>query len=575
MFVDEIRNSLLGVLEDIGAFSVSEIQLEHPADFKNGDYSSNIALMLAKKEKKSPKELAEEIKTKWQEIGLPDCIEKIAVAGPGFINIWLKIDILGKQLVEVLKQGEKFGEGEGNESKTVVVDYSAPNIAKPFGIGHLRSTNIGQALLNIYKFLGHKTIGDNHLGDWGTQFGKLIYQIIAKGEADKVKRGELSIGDLERLYVEFHKEAENKPEMEEEARRWFKKLEEGDVEAKQIWQACVDISLKEFNRVYELLEVKIDHTYGESFYLDKMNAVLDDCRSKGLLKESQGAQVIELPGTELPAMLIKSDGATTYLLRDLATVKFRKETWHPDLYIYEVGADQSLHFAQVFKICELLDYAKLSQFVHVPHGLIRWATGKFSTRQGMTIHLEEILDEAVVRAEKLCESSGVAKQLDPKEKEVVATAIGIGAVKYNDLKQNPRTDIIFDWDAMLTLSGNSGPYLQYTFARTQSVLAKSSNGGKIDHTTLQLDQISSDEERALLRTLYKFPEAIAESAKTFSPNLIANFLFDISQKFNLFYDKQRIIGSATEQFRLILTDATGQILKNGLTLLGIQTLEKM
>lgn len=572
MFAEEIKKSLAGILPE------AEIPLEHPAGLAHGDYSTNVALVLAKKEGKNPKEAAEELVKKWQKVGLPDFVNKVEVAGPGFINIWLNFDAFITGLVEVLKEGDKYGSSICGQGKTIVIDYSSPNIAKPFGIGHLRSTNIGQAIYNLYHFLGWKTIGDNHLGDWGTQFGKLIFQILRYKDIKALSK--LTIEELEKLYVEFHKEAETKPELEEEARKWFKKLEEGDPEAKRIWLACVDISLKEFDRIYQLLNIKIDYAYGESFYLEKMAGVLQECEAKGLLEKSQGAKVVEIPGIKLPAMLVKSDGATTYFLRDLAAIKYRTETFSPSLIVYEVGADQTLHFQQLFNVAVQLGYGQLNQFVHISHGLIRWPTGKFSTREGKTIHLEKVLSEAIERAEKLCETAGVAKEMSAKERRQVAKSIGIGAIKYNDLKQNPRTDIVFDWDQILSLSGNSGPYLQYTYARTQSVLKKSeirSAGWRTKpeiNSNFQFSNLSN-EESILLRTIYRFPEVAVEAAKTFSPNLLCNFLFDLSQKFNLFYDKKRILGNENESFRLLLTAAVGQILKNGLQLLGIEALERM
>lgn len=585
MFAEEIKKSLISVLKDLGiSVSENEIVLEHPVLLTNGDYSINSSRFRLKDQ--SPIELAKKVIAKWNDLGLPNCVEKVEAAGPGFINIWLNFNTFSKEIIEVLKQGDEFGRSDWGDDKTIVVDYSAPNIAKPFGIGHLRSTNIGQAIYNLYKFGGWKTIGDNHLGDWGTQFGKLIYQIQAKIKGSPVKSSNilshpliknLTIEDLEKLYVEFHKEAETNPELEEEARKWFRKLEEGDSEAREIWQTCVDISLKEFERVYDLLGVKIDFAYGESFYQDKMDEVLEDCRRKGILKESQGAQVVEVPGMELPAMLVKSDGATTYFLRDLATIKFRMKQWNPDLIVYEVGADQTLHFRQLFNVSTQLKYAKLNQFVHIAHGLIRWPSGKFSTRKGMTIHLEEVLDEAIKRAEELCKGVEVTKSRTSEEISKTAKKIGIGAIKYNDLKQNPRTDIIFDWDQILTLNGNSGPYLQYTYARTASVLAKKKYVISDKQYVINDETAKhfSEEEISILRTIYKFREIVENSAKQFSPNLLCNFLFDLAQKFNLFYDKERIIGSESEEFRLLLTAAVGQVLKNGLKLLGIEAPERM
>lgn len=567
MFSQKIQDSLAQVLAKLN-LPVEKILVEHPALLDHGDYSTNVALSCAKTLGKSPRVVAVEILKTWQEMGLPRFVEKAEIAGPGFLNIWLKIESLVRETETVLET--EYGRSRIGEGKTVVIDYSAPNIAKPFGIGHLRSTNIGQALYNIYKTLGWQTIGDNHLGDWGTQFGKLIY-MIRRCPKDQV----LTIAELEKLYVQFHKEAETKPEMEEEARALFKALEEGEREARAIWQKCIDLSLAEFNRIYDLLRVKIDFAYGESFYQDKMGEVLADAKEQGLLKESRGAQIVEIPGEEVPAMLIKSDGATTYLLRDLATIKFRKQIWQPDLYLYEVGVDQSLHFRQVFAVAAMLGYGTPEQFVHIAHGLIRWATGKFSTRKGLTIHLEEVLIEAIARARKLIATAGVAKDLPEAEKDRIARAIGIGGIKYNDLKQNPRTDIIFDWDQILTLSGNSGPYLQYTYARTQSVLRKASVNRESLTVNRQSNNNLTPEEIILLRTIYKYSEAILEASKTYSPNYICAYLYDLAQKFNLFYDKHKVIGSASESARLLLTAAVGQVLKNGLTLLGIEALARM
>jgi len=317
--------------------------------------------------------------------------EKIEIAPPGFINFWFTTEFLVGQAEKVanLKEmkEELFRYGKG---RTMVIDYSAPNIAKPFGIGHLRSTNIGQAIYNLYRFLGWKVIGDNHLGDWGTQFGKLIVAIKNWWKKDLK---ELTVAELEKLYVQFHQEAKKNEGLEDQARAWFKKLEEGDEEAKRIWQVCVEISLAEFKRIYQVLGVEIDEAYGESFYHYQgwMDKVLQDAQEKGFLKESQGAKVIQIPGFETPAMLVKSDGGTTYLLRDLATIKFRMEKWQPDKIVYEVGSEQKFHFQQIFAGAEMLGYIEKGKLVHLAHGLIRWPTGKFSTRQGKTIHLEEVL----------------------------------------------------------------------------------------------------------------------------------------------------------------------------------------
>lgn len=579
MIKDLIQKDFQKVLEKLKIRQ--KAVFEHPENPEFGDYSTNIALRIKKPEFTNPFDLANKIVNTWRSLGLPDWLGKVSVAPPGFINLWLKEDVLISQLSEVLRQKDGFGKQTLGKGKTVVVDYSSPNIAKPFGIGHLRSTIIGQALYNLYKFLGFKVVGDNHLGDWGTQFGKLI---VAIKKWTKKPVAKLTVAELEKLYVKFHAEAEKNPKLEDEARAWFKKLEEGDIETKKIWKACVDVSLKEFDRIYKLLEIKIDVIHGESFYQDKMDEVISEAKKKGIAKESQGALIIPLAGISAPLMLLKSDGATTYETRELATIKYRKKRWNPYLSIWEVGADQKFHFQQSFAAAEMLGYArlaedgksrqgKMSQFVHIPHGLIRWTHGKFSTRKGDTIHLEDVLDEAIKRAEKIISESETSRGFSKKEQKKVAEAVGVGAVVYFDLSHQPTTDIIFDWEKIFVLEGNSGPYLQYTYARCQSVLRKSQNNWKLETGNWKLEP----EELSILRTLYKFPEVVQSAAEAFSPNLLANFLFDLAQKYNLFYQKHPILKSAKviRELRLALTASTTQVLKNGLTLLGIKTLEKM
>jgi len=558
-------------------FSFAEIQVEHPVSAEHGDYATNVAMILAKTLKAKPFDIAQKIVNKLT-TQRPDFVEKIEAVPAGFINFWLSKEFLLNSLVQSIKLGEKYGSSRIGKGKTVVIDYSSPNIAKSFGIGHLRSTNIGQALYNIYKFLGWKTIGDNHLGDWGTQFGKLIVAILNHNKIEDLKKGKLTIDDLERLYVGFHQGAEKDPMLDGQAREWFKKLEGGNKTAREVWQACVDLSLKEFSRIYRLLGIKIDFTLGESFYEDKMAEVITEAREKGIVKESEGALVIEVPGIRAPVILLKSDGATMYHTRDLATIKYRIRTWKPDLYIYEVGADQTLYFQQLFAAATALGYGKPEQFVHIAHGLLRWKEGKFSTREGVTIHLEEVLGEGVQRAKKLAQKAGISKELTKESQEKIAYSVGIGAVKYNDLKQDPERDIVFDWDKILSLEGNSGPYLQYTYARAQSVLWKA--GKKpfglrpFKPEGLRINR----EEFAILRTIYKFPEVVLEAAKNFAPNLICNFLFDLAQKYNNFYNLHPIIKAPSPEmvsFRLALTRATAQVIKNGLSLLGIESLERM
>ncbi len=570
--IAELIQKSIKIAQKKGAFSEFDlpvIKIEHPKEMFHGDYATSIALVISKILKKNPMEIAESIKFQILDLE-PDFFEKVEVVKPGFINFFLSQEFLINSLNNILKEKEKYGSAK--IKKTVVIDYSAPNIAKPFGIGHLRSTTLGQSIYNIYKFLGWKCIGDNHLGDWGTQFGKMIVAI--KKWANKEKLKDLSIADLEKLYIKFHQEIEANPELEDEARAWFKKLEDNDKEAKEIWQTCVDISLKEFDKVYDLLGVKIDYVLGESFYQGKTMSIIKEANKKKIAIKSQGALIIKYPKDKLPpTIILKSDGATNYFTRDLATVQYRLKTWKPDLIIYEVGVEQSLHFQQLFWAIELFGWAKREKFFHMAHGLYRSKEGRLSTRKGKTIHLEAVLQEAIDRAKKIIEQSETSQDLSNKEKEKIAQIVGIGAVKYNDLSQHYSRNIIFDWDKILNLKGNSGPYLQYTFTRCKSVLKKSKT--KINFKNIEnLDS----EEKNILRTIYKFPEVVQEAADKFSPNLICNFAFDLAQKYNLFYQKHSIIKAETDNlkmFRLSLTVAVAQVLKNSLSLLGISVPSQM
>ena len=553
-------------------FKLCEILIEHPENEKYGDYSTNIAMQMAKVIKKPAMEIAKLINWKLETENWK-FLDKVEVIKPGFINFFLTKDFFLQELGQILKEKDKYGASKVGKGKIMLIDYSSPNIAKSFGIGHLRSTIIGQAIYNIYKFLGWKCIGDNHLGDWGTQFGKLICQI----KKERVLLRNLTIEKLEKLYVKFHKQAEENSEMVLEARNWFKKLEKGDKEAKKIWQSCVDISLKEFDKIYNLLDIKIDYCLGESFYRKMLKRVIDEAKKKKIAVKSQGAIIIKYPKSHIPpSMLLKSDGATTYLTRDLATIQYRLKKWKPNLIIYEIGADQILHLKQLFLAAELLGWAKKEKFFHIVHGLVRWKHGKFSTRKGETIHLEQVLQEAISRAGKIIEKSETSRGLLKKEK--TAQMVGIGAVKYNDLSQHHSKDIIFNWDKILNLKGNSGPYIQYTIVRCQSVLKKSKAPIK-KYTRSDLDQLGLEkEEENILRTIYKFPEIVQEAAENFAPNLICNFAFDFAQKYNLFYNLYHIIQAETpeqKEFRLALTAATAQVLKNCLKLLGISTPKKM
>lgn len=547
-----------------------EIQTGVPEEKNHGHYTTNLSMILAKKIGQNPLEIAETLKKEILKIE-PGLFEKIEVLSPGFLNFFLKKEVFISELRKILAEKEKYGSKKKKEGKTIIIDYSSPNIAKPFGIGHLRSTIIGQALANIYRVLGFRVVGDNHLGDWGTQFGKLIFAIKEWGNPKEVAKN--PIKELNNLYVKFHREAEKKPELEEKGRQWFKKLEAGDEEAKKIWQKCVKWTLEEFERIYKLLEIKIDLALGESFYQPMVKEIITEALKKKVAKESQGAIIISFPKDALPPFMIKkSDGATLYSTRDLATIKYRLKRFKPFKVIYEVGADQTLHFKQLFWAVELLGWAKREKFFHVAHGLMRLESGKMKTRKGETILLEDVLKEVINRARKIVEVKN--PNLNQKEKERISQVVGIGAIKYSDLSQHYSKDIIFDWGKILNLEGNSGPYLQYAFARSRGILKKA----RIKELkNVQLSDLKDERELALLRSLSWFPEVIEKAGKTYSPNLIANFLFKLTKNFNVFYESLPVLKAKGElkKARLALVLATGQVIKNGLSLLGIKTLEKI
>jgi len=574
MFKAEIEKLIKKAIKQEFGLKLKDIAIEKPQDQSFGDYAANVALIMSKPLKVRPKDIALKIKKAIKSFH-STLLDKVEIAGPGFINFFLSDKSLMTELNKVLREKAKYGSSKIGKGKTLVIDYSSPNIAKFFGIGHLRSTIIGQSIYNLYQFLGWRCIGDNHLGDWGTQFGKVIYQ-FKKNKFDIKK---INIEDLERAYIDFHKQILEKPAIEKKARAWFKKLEQGDKEARKIWQACRDLSLKEFKKIYDLLGIKIDYTLGESFYEKMLKEIIDEAIKKKIVIKSQGALIVKYPNEKIPpAMLLKSDGATTYLTRDLATIKYRLKKWKPDLVVYEVGAEQKLHFQQLFWLVEILGWAKRNNFCHLIHGLIRFKHGKISTRSGRTIRLKQVLEQAIEKAKKIIDKSGTSRSLSEKEKQQVAKEVGIGAIKYNDLSHHCSKDIIFKWDKILNLKGNSGPYLQYTYARCQSVLKKGNFKPFLTRLNSKIKIKISKEEKDILRIIARFSENVEDSAKTFSPNLICNFAFDLAKKYNLFYNNKSIIKAKNpkmKRFRLVLTFSVAQILKNSLSLLGISTPKKM
>ena len=582
MVKDELKQQLLEVLKDFGIDHIDPV-IEPPTDSKHGDYATNIALVVAKQAGQNPLMVGASIKAKLDERDIP-YISNIEVVPPGFINFRISESYLLLQLPQIAKSDFKFP--QSGKDRKVVVEYSSPNIAKPFTVGHLRSTIIGDAVANLLEATGWTVYRDNHIGDWGTQFGKQIYAVKTWGNEEEIEKSERPVKELVALYVKFHEEAEKDPKLEDEARGWFKKLEDGDEEARRLWQKCIDWSWKEFDKIYQELGVKLTENdgrgYGEAYFEDKMQPVIDELKEKGLLKKGEdGAQLVFFPDDKFPPlMILKKDGSTLYATRDLATDKFRLEKYGKDVVIInEVGVEQALYFQQLFALEEMLGWYKKNlpadrqgQRVHIKHGHFRFKEGKMSTRKGNVIWLEDVLAEAEKRAMSLGEG---------KEELKIANVVGIGAIKWNDLKRDSKQDIIFDWDDILNMQGNSGPYLQYVYVRTQSVIRRGKGQGARgkDSENLTLNPLPftlNPEERELLRLLIQFGDVVSEAAERYAPNILSTYLFGLAQSFNVFYQKHPILkAEENKAVRLSLTTATGNVIKEGLRLLGIHTPESM
>lgn len=557
----EFKDKIVGVLEELTGIKNPDVEFSSNEAF--GDYSSNIAL--------KNKELdADDVVQKINELSNDFIAEKLGK----FINFRLKNDVLVDNLMQIDSQKEDYGKSEIGKGKIAIVEYSSPNIAKPFGVGHLRSTVIGDAIANLMESVGYTVLRDNHVGDWGTQFGKVIYAIKKWGDMEAIEKSADPVQSLVDLYVKYHESSKLDPKLDDEAREWFKKLEGGDVEARELWLKCVDLSWIEFEKIYELLGIKFYKEFnngrglGESFFETRMKAVLDELEKKKLLKIGEdGAKLVFFKDNMMPpAMIIKKDGATLYSTRDLATDKYRLEKYAPDLIINEVGSEQSLYFRQLYEIERILGWYKEGQRVHVGHGLYMMDGKKMSTRAGKTVKLDEVLKEAIERVRKL----GKEETSDESARQV-----GVGAIKYFDLSHQPSTNINFDWDTMFAMDGNSSPYIQYTVARCNSIVLKGQT--VLQGETLQNLQgfTLTEQELLVLRKLSQFQEIILTASKTYSPNILCNYLYELASKFNTLYNAEKIIGGENEEFKLLLTKATAQVLKNGLKILGIEAPERM
>src|SRR3989339_1012728 len=520
-----------------------------------------------------PKKLAEDWAKKINETK-NEFIENAQALGP-YLNLILnKEKIYSLVLSQAGKLKNKYGENGVNAEKTAIIDYSGPNIAKPIGVGHLRSTIIGQALANIYEATGYGVIRDNHLGDWGTQFGKLVYAYRQWG--DKKKIAENPIKELNELYVKFHEEAEKNPEIEDIAREIFQKMEKGDKGLIKLWSKFRSISIAEFKKIYERLGIKFDMYIGESYFAGETDKIVEECLEKKLAKKDEETGAIAVEDLEgLPSFLLrKKDDSGLYITRDLAALIFRMEVFEPDDILYVVGEEQSLHFKQLFALARALDYIDGAKAKHIGFGLVLSGGEKMSTRKGTLIELEELIKQSVEKSKEILRQKN--KDLSEKEIEEISEIIGLGAVVYNDLRQSRQKNISFDWKRMLDFEGGSAVYLQYTVARINSILKKL---GKTQCQGLALTLgFEKDSEFALARKMMFFPQIILEAQKHNSPHLIAVYLEELAQLFNHFYNEVSIIGTEDAKLRLsrvLLIKSTATVIKNGLKLLNIKTAEKI
>lgn len=556
-----IASELAKVIDSLDQDAILNL-LEQPKSSDLGDIAFP-AFSLAKVERKAPQAIAADIAEKIDQ----SAFEKVVATGP-YVNFFLDKSKISDQVIKsVIEAGADYGQQDEGHGQNITIDLSSPNIAKPFSVGHLRSTVIGDALSNIFRKMGYNTIKINHLGDWGKQFGLLMVAYKKWGSKEAVEAN--PIDELLKLYVRINAEIENDPELDEEGRKWFKKLEDGDPEATELWQWFRDESLVEFNRIYKLLGVEFDSLNGEAFYNDKMDEGVQILEDKGLLKESKGASIVELDDVNLPpAMIKKSDGATLYITRDIATAMYRARTYNFVKNIYAVGQEQSNHFRQLKAVLKKMGFDWSDDMVHVDFGLVTKNRQKLSTRKGNIILLEPTLQEAISRAKAQIEE----KNPDLENKEEVAHAVGVGAVKFYDLKTDRRNGYDFDLEAMVSFEGETGPYVQYAYARIQSILRKANFTPSTDATY----SLSDPESWEIIKLLQDFSRVVKRAAENYDPSLIAKYAINLAQAFNKYYAHTRILDESPErESRLALSYSTAVVLKEALRLLGVDAPEKM
>ena len=556
-----IASELAKVIEGLDQETILNL-LEQPKSSDLGDIAFP-AFSLAKIERKAPQAIAADIAEKID----ASHFEKVVATGP-YVNFFLDKSQISDQVIKaVIQAGADYGQQDEGHGGNITIDLSSPNIAKPFSVGHLRSTVIGDALSNIFRKMGYNTIKINHLGDWGKQFGLLMVAYKKWGSKEAVEAN--PIDELLKLYVRINAEIENDPELDEEGRKWFKKLEDGDPEATELWQWFRDESLVEFNRIYKLLGVEFDSLNGEAFYNDKMDEGVQILEEKGLLKESKGASIVELDDVNLPpAMIKKSDGATLYITRDIATAIYRARTYNFVKNIYAVGQEQSNHFRQLKAVLKKMGFDWSDDMVHVDFGLVTKNRQKLSTRKGNIILLEPTLQEAISRAKAQIEE----KNPELENKEEVAHAVGVGAVKFYDLKTDRRNGYDFDLEAMVSFEGETGPYVQYAYARIQSILRKANFTPSTDATY----SLSDPESWEIIKLLQDFSRVVKRAAENYDPSLIAKYAINLAQAFNKYYAHTRILDESPERdSRLALSYSTAVVLREALRLLGVEAPEKM
>lgn len=556
-----IASELAKVIDSLDQDAIFNL-LEQPKSSDLGDIAFP-AFSLAKVERKAPQAIAADIAEKIDQ----SAFEKVVATGP-YVNFFLDKSKISDQVIKsVIEAGADYGQQDEGHGQNITIDLSSPNIAKPFSVGHLRSTVIGDALSNIFRKMGYNTIKINHLGDWGKQFGLLMVAYKKWGSKEAVEAN--PIDELLKLYVRINAEIENDPELDEEGRKWFKKLEDGDPEATELWQWFRDESLVEFNRIYKLLGVEFDSLNGEAFYNDKMDEGVQILEDKGLLKESKGAIIVELDDVNLPpAMIKKSDGATLYITRDIATAMYRARTYNFVKNIYAVGQEQSNHFRQLKAVLKKMGFDWSDDMVHVDFGLVTKNRQKLSTRKGNIILLEPTLQEAISRAKAQIEE----KNPELENKEEVAHAVGVGAVKFYDLKTDRRNGYDFDLEAMVSFEGETGPYVQYAYARIQSILRKANFTPSTDATY----SLSDPESWEIIKLLQDFSRVVKRAAENYDPSLIAKYAINLAQAFNKYYAHTRILDESPErESRLALSYSTAVVLKEALRLLGVDAPEKM